>query len=34
MLQHEYNTEYNDMMKRYETAVNRKSKGRKDFRIV
>ena len=28
MLQHEYNNEFNGMMKKYETAVNRNSKGK------
>lgn len=28
MLQHEYNNEFNGMMKKYESTVNRNSKGR------
>lgn len=31
MLQHEYNNEFNGMMKKYESAVNRNSKGKFTF---
>lgn len=31
MLQHEYNNEFNGMMKKYESTMNRNSKGRDSF---